>query len=49
MLYPSFETELNTNGIHMDPDKNDLYVYRSCIIWMQRHILRYVSSNSSIS
>ena len=41
MLYPSFETELNTNGIHMDPDKNDLYVLRSCIIWMQRHILRY--------
>jgi SpoVK/Ycf46/Vps4 family AAA+-type ATPase len=41
MLYPSFETELNNNGIHMDPDKNDLYVLRNCIIWMQRHILRY--------
>ena len=41
MLNLSFETELNTNGIHMDPDKNDLYVIRNCIIWMQRHILRY--------
>ncbi len=41
MIIPSFETELNTNGIHMDPDKNDLYVLRNCIIWMQRHILRY--------
>ena len=25
----------------MDPDKNDLYVLRNCIIWTQRHILRY--------
>jgi SpoVK/Ycf46/Vps4 family AAA+-type ATPase len=25
----------------MDPDKNDFYVLRNCIIWMQRHILRY--------
>ena len=41
MLIPSFETEINTNGIHMDPDKNDLYVLRNCIIWTQRHILRY--------
>ena len=41
MIIPSFETELNTNGIHMDPDKNDLYVLRNCIIWTQRHILRY--------
>jgi hypothetical protein len=41
MLIPSFETEVNTNGIHLAPDKNDLYVLRNCIIWMQRHILRY--------
>jgi len=41
MLNLSFETELNTNGIHMDPDKNDLYVLRNCNIWTRRHILRY--------
>ena len=41
MIIPSFETELSTGGIHMDPDKNDLYVLRNCIIWTQRHILRY--------
>ena len=41
MIIPSFDTELNTNGIHMDPDKNDLYVLRNCTIWMKRHILRY--------
>ena len=41
MIIPSFETELNTGGIHMDSDKNDLYVLRNCIIWTQRHILRY--------
>ena len=41
MIFPSLETSISTNGIHMDSDKNDLYVLRKCIVWLQRHILRY--------
>ena len=41
MVIPSLETSISTNGIHMDSDKNDLYVLRKCIVWLQRHILRY--------
>jgi len=31
----------NTSGNHMDSDKNDFYVLRSCIIYLQRHLHRY--------
>jgi len=41
MIFSSLEANINTNGIHMDSDKNDLYVLRKCIVWLQRHILRY--------
>ena len=41
MLIPSLETNITTNGIHMDSDRNDLYVLRKCITWLQRHIQRY--------
>ncbi|MDX2446678.1 MAG: AAA family ATPase, partial [Desulfobacterales bacterium] len=41
MLFPSLETDINTSGIHMNPDTNDLYVLKKCIIWLHRHIRRY--------
>jgi transitional endoplasmic reticulum ATPase len=41
MIIPSFETGINTNGIHMDSDKNDRYVLRSCIVYLKRHLNGY--------
>jgi SpoVK/Ycf46/Vps4 family AAA+-type ATPase len=41
MQFPSIETDIATNGIHMEPDANDLYVLKKCIIWLERHTRRY--------
>jgi SpoVK/Ycf46/Vps4 family AAA+-type ATPase len=41
MIVPTFESGINTNGIHMASDKNDLYVLRRCIIYLQRHLNGY--------
>ena len=41
MLFPSLETDISTDGIHMDPDANDHYVMKKCIGWLCRHIQRY--------
>jgi SpoVK/Ycf46/Vps4 family AAA+-type ATPase len=41
MIIPTFETGIDTNGIHMDSDKNDRYVLRNCIIHLQRHLSCY--------
>ena len=41
MLFPSLETDITTNGIHMEPDTNDLYVLKKCIVWLERHTRTY--------
>jgi hypothetical protein len=41
MIVPTFEAGIHTNGIHMDSDKNDLYVLQRCIIYLQRHLKAY--------
>jgi hypothetical protein len=41
MIVPTFEATINTHGIHMDSDKNDLYVLQKCIIYLQRHLNLY--------
>lgn len=41
MLFPSLETDISTDGIHMNPDANDCYVLKKCIGWLSRHIRRY--------
>ena len=41
MIVPTFEAGINTNGIHMDSDKNDLYVLQKCIFYLLRHLRSY--------
>ena len=41
MIVPTFESGINTNGIHMDSDTNDLYVLRKCMVYLQRHLKCY--------
>jgi hypothetical protein len=41
MIVPTFEAGINTNGIHMDSDKNDLYVLQKCIFYLLRHLSCY--------
>ncbi len=41
MQIPTFESGIDTNGIHMDSDKNDLYVLLKCIFYLQRHLSKY--------
>jgi SpoVK/Ycf46/Vps4 family AAA+-type ATPase len=41
MKIPTFEAGIDTNGIHMDSDKNDLYVLLRCILYLQRHLGKY--------
>ena len=41
MQFPALETDIATSGIHMEPDANDLYVLKKCIIWLERHTRRY--------
>ena len=42
MKIPTFEAGIDTNGIHMDSDKNDLYVLLRCILYLQRHLGKYL-------
>ena len=41
MKVSTLEAGINANGIHINSDKNDLYVLRRCIIYLQRHLHRY--------
>jgi SpoVK/Ycf46/Vps4 family AAA+-type ATPase len=41
MIVPTFEAGINTHGIHMDSDKNDLYVLQKCIFYLLRHLRSY--------
>jgi SpoVK/Ycf46/Vps4 family AAA+-type ATPase len=42
MQIPTFEAGIDINGIHMDSDKNDLYVLLKCIFYLQRHLSKYL-------
>lgn len=42
MKIPTFEAGIDTNGIHMDSDKNDLYVLLKCIFYLQKHLNKYL-------
>jgi SpoVK/Ycf46/Vps4 family AAA+-type ATPase len=42
MQIPMFESAIDTNGIHIDSDKNDLYVLLKCIFYLQRHLSKYL-------
>jgi len=41
LQFPSLDTDISTSGIHIEPDANDLYVLKKCIIWLERHTRRY--------
>ena len=41
MKVPTFESGINSHGIHMDSDKNDLYVLQKCIFYLKRHLQKY--------
>jgi SpoVK/Ycf46/Vps4 family AAA+-type ATPase len=41
MIVPTFEAGIDTNGIHMESDKNDLYVLQKCTFYLLRHLFSY--------
>ncbi|MGD8520726.1 MAG: ATP-binding protein [Desulfobacterales bacterium] len=41
MIVPTFEAGIDTNGIHMESDKNDLYVLQKCTFYLLRHLRSY--------